>query len=94
MKFSREKLVKIIKEEYNTVQKQAENDDKEGKMALKQLKRIADSVQKIEQSLEEEEQLPSWVQAKITLAADYLLAATEHITFGKLVKQHMEESDT
>tara|TARA_Y100000310_G_C20376106_1_gene665807 strand:+ start:295 stop:579 length:285 start_codon:yes stop_codon:yes gene_type:complete len=94
MKFSRENLIKIIKEEHKTALKEAEMVDKEGKTALKQLKSIADNALKIEQTLEEDTQLPSWVQAKITLAADYLSAALDQIAFGELVQKHMKESDT
>ena len=46
MKFSREKLIKIIKEEYNRVQKEAENAEIDPESAAKQLDWMGKSMKK------------------------------------------------
>lgn len=80
MKISKEKLQKIIKEELemaysgpNIDPKQHHMElDREGDMAKSQLKRIAEYALGLHAVLEDEQELESWVQSKITLADDYI----------------------
>jgi serine protease inhibitor len=83
MKISKEKLQKIIKEELEMAQNTSEMsysgpktgskiDDLEGKMAKNQLIHIAKYAIAMAKGLEENQELESWVQSKITLAEDYI----------------------
>jgi serine protease inhibitor len=80
MKISKEKLQKIIKEELemaysgtNMDSKQRHMElDREGDMAKNQLKRIAEYALGLYVVLENDQELESWVQSKITLADDYV----------------------
>ena len=83
MKISKQKLQKIINEELEMAQNDAEMgysgpnlgskiDDSEGKMAKNQLIHIAKYAIAMAKGLEENEELEGWVQAKITLAEDYI----------------------
>lgn len=87
MKISKEKLQEIINEELEMSQmdpnmeiygpKKDENmhdnmHDPEGKMAKNQLVKVAKYALGLSLVLEDDQQLESWVQAKITLANDYI----------------------
>lgn len=50
-------------------------EDNEGQMARSQLLQILSSAQILMQFIDDGEQLPAWVQSKLTKAADYLKAA-------------------
>ena len=89
MKFSQKQLVKIIKEEQETVQKMQEMQDPEGEMAGKQAEMAAKHAAKIAQMVENMDQLEDWVQAKLTLATDYLQTVSEYLEFSDVVKKHM-----
>lgn len=53
--------------------------DREGDMALNQLHQIADAVEELHSILDAEENLPEWVQSKITKAVDYLDTARDYL---------------
>ena len=89
MKFSQKQLIKIIKEEQETVEKMQHMDDPEGEMAGKQAEMAAKHAMKIAQMVENVEDLESWVQAKLTLATDYLQTVSEYLEFSDVVKKHM-----
>ena len=81
MKIDKKRLKQIIEEEMNMMSKhhhrgeRLDHPDKEGKMAMSQLKNIAEYAMELHQMLEpygENMQLESWVQSKITLANDYM----------------------
>ena len=87
MKISKEKLQKIIQEELEMAQmdpnmteygvqdddnKSKNIDDPEGEMAKSQLIKMAKYALGLSLVLEDDQQLDSWVQAKITLACDYV----------------------
>ena len=93
MKFSKEKLVKIIKEEQETAQKLREMQDPEGEMAGKQAEMAAKHAVKIAQMVENMDQLEDWVQAKLTLATDYLQTVSEYLEFSDVVKKHMGRNE-
>jgi hypothetical protein len=83
MKISKKKLQKIIKEEIDLAQAGSnmpysgpktgiEVDDLEGEMVKDQLYHIAQYAIAMASVLEDEQELESWVQSKITLAKEYV----------------------
>jgi len=80
MKISKEKLQKIINEELEMDQYGPKSGDEmtdkmvdnEGDMAKSQLIKMAKYALGLSLVIEDEQQLESWVQAKITLANDYI----------------------
>lgn len=93
MKLTQEKLIKIIKEEQETVQKLQEMDDPEGEMAGKQAEMVVKHANKIAQMVENMDELEDWVQAKLTLATDYLQTVSEYLEFSDVVKQHIGRNE-
>ena len=93
MKFSQKKLIKIIKEEQATVEQLRKMDDPEGEMAGKQAEIAAKHAAKIAQKVHNMEELEDWVQAKLTLAADYLQTVSEYLEFSDVVKKHIGKSE-
>ena len=53
--------------------------DYEGDMAKTQLKTIIRNAQKIHDMIEDDENMPEWVQSKITLAKDYIVVAANYL---------------
>lgn len=49
-------------------------------MAQGDVRAIAEMAKKIDEMVDEETDLPEWVQAKITKAQDYLTAVTQHLS--------------
>ena len=86
MKISKQKLKQIIKEELEIasigpeVQGMAEIDD-EGRMAKRQLTDINEYSGKMIEMLSDNTQLEAWVQAKITLAADYIKTVKHYLEY-------------
>ena len=83
MKISKEKLQKIIKEELEMAQNTPEMpysgpktgskmDDLEGEMAKNQLLQVAKYAIAMASKLDDNQELESWVQSKLTLAKDYV----------------------
>ena len=83
MKISKEKLQKIIKEELEMAQNTSEMtysgpkmgtkmDDLEGEMAKNQLLHVAKYAIAMASKLDDNQELESWVQSKLTLAKDYV----------------------
>jgi serine protease inhibitor len=80
MKISKEKIQKIIKEELEMVYSGPKmapktsnfDHDQEGEMAKNQLKKIAEYALGLYSVLDDNQELESWVQSKITLADDYI----------------------
>ncbi len=54
--------------------------DNEGGMAKNQLKTMIDAAQELHDSLEDDENLPEWVQGKITKATDYIDTARDYMS--------------
>lgn len=57
--------------------------DQEGEMAKTQLKTIARNAQDLMNMLGDNDNLPEWVQNKITKANDYLDSATDYLKSKK-----------
>jgi len=62
---------------------QSDHEDHEGKMARSQLMRTATNASDLLQLIQEPDQLPSWVQAKLTKASDYLEAVRSYLQYEK-----------
>lgn len=93
MKLTQEKLIKIIKEEQETIQKMREMEDPEGEMASKQAEMAAKHAAKIAQMVNNMDELEDWVQAKLTLATDYLQTVSEYLEFSDVVKRHIGKNE-
>ena len=78
------------KNKYQTESK--EEYDKEGEMAKSQLSTISDAAKELMSMLSDDQNLPEWVQSKITKAVDYLDTARDYIkSEGDNGKAHVEE---
>ena len=62
---------------------QAGEYDYEGDMAKTQLKSIIRNSMDMHDMLEDDDNLPEWVQSKITLAEDYITTAYNYLTSEK-----------
>jgi len=68
-------------------------DDHEGRMAKSQLFKMAKYSNELIQMMGDHDQLPSWVQAKITKAADYLGAVKHYLEYDRVApKDPMHEA--
>jgi hypothetical protein len=65
--------------------------DYEGDMAKTQLKTIIRNAQNIHDMLEDNDNLPEWVQSKITLAADYIQTSNDYL--ASEMKEEVKKSD-
>lgn len=72
MKITEKKLKQIIKEEMHLHNQHMDHEDHEGSMAKRQLDQLAQYSSELSMMLDDNTQLESWVQAKITLAQDYI----------------------
>ena len=78
MKFSKERIVTIIKEEMENMSDVRHHiHDEEGNMAKSQLYHLAKYSIMLHDALDDDDQLESWVQSKITKALDYI-SKTKH----------------
>ena len=66
--------------------------DREGDMALNQVHQIADAVRELHSILGADDNLPEWVQAKITKALDYIDTARDYLgAEGEMNREEMPE---
>ena len=81
MKISKQRLNQIIQEEVEYAQslKEAHGIDEEGSMAKRQLMAAGKAAYEMLDMLDDDDQLPSWLQSKITLASDYLEKAHRYM---------------
>ena len=63
------------------------HDKKEGKMAKYDAKEIADDAMDVFKMIDKNDDLPEWLEAKITKAADYMNSVKDYLT------HHMKKSD-
>lgn len=80
MKISRKKLAKIIKEESNVCDLVVP-DHNEGSMALRQLFNMENNARELSGMLPDDADLPEWVLAKLTKAADYLDSVKDYLDY-------------
>ena len=69
--------------------------DDEGRMAKSQMYKMAKYVMKLTKMLDDMEQLPAWVQSKITKASDYMSAVYHYLEYefvrrGDDLMEHMD----
>lgn len=64
----------MIREDYN---------DHEGKMAKQDAMECADDAQSVASMIQETDDLPEWLEAKITLAAEYMNTVKDWLTYNK-----------
>jgi len=83
MKISKKRLSEIISEECAMAQEppMPEMDD-EGAFAQRQLKDMEKYARELSEMLTDTTQLESWVQAKLTKAADYLKTVKHYVEYG------------
>jgi len=83
MKISKKRLTEIIKEECALAQEPPTPEiDEEGAMAKRQLHDMEKYSRELSQMLTDTTQLESWVQAKLTKAADYLKTVKHYVEYG------------
>ena len=86
MKISKEKLKIIIKEEMelakiDTGMMETHDGEGEGHMAKRQLTDVHEYSGKLLQMLNDDTDLEPWVQAKITIAADYIKTVKHYLEY-------------
>ena len=96
MKITKKKLIQLIQEEFARVKAQdtpqnnpisTPNDpyfdypDEEGKMAKRQLEQLSEYSSELMGMLNDNEQLESWVQSKITKAVDYISTVKHYLEY-------------
>ena len=84
MKINKKRLVEIIKEECDAMHgnEMYHDLDKEGRMAKRQLHDMEKYARELSEMLNDTTQLESWVQAKLTKAADYLKTVKHYVEYG------------
>jgi len=87
MKISKKRLIEIITQECEMVDEPTssynmDGIDKEGAMAKRQLHDMEKYSRELGQMLTDTTQLESWVQAKLTKAADYLKTVKHYVEYG------------
>ena len=84
MKINKKRLVEIIKEECDAMHNSEtyQDVDQEGRMAKRQLHDMEKYARELSQMLNDTTQLESWVQAKLTKAADYLKTVKHYVEYG------------
>jgi len=90
-----EEVVGVEPDEPEVSSEESVNDgeyDYEGDMAKSQLRVIADAAAELHNMLDDEENLPEWVQSKITLAKDYIDTARDYLKSEKM-EDHMDDDE-
>ena len=87
MKISKKRLVEIITQECEMMNEpqgsyNMDRTDEEGAMAKRQLHDMEKYSRELSQMLTDTTQLESWVQAKLTKAADYLKTVNHYVEYG------------
>lgn len=81
------KLIQVIKENQEVVNEKDDKDpgeyDEEGDMAKTQLRTIADAAKELHDMLDDDENMPEWVQNKITKATDYIDSVRDYLKSEK-----------
>lgn len=90
MKISKQRLQQILKEELELANMTLPNGeiDHEGRMAKRQLQDIAEYAAELSEMLQDDTQLESWVQAKITKAADYISKVKHYLEYEMETGKH------
>jgi hypothetical protein len=78
---------------YAVDQEDAGEYDYEGDQAKDQLQTIVAAARKLDGILDDNENMPEWVQMKITKATDYLDTAADYVAANKAQSEPMAEAD-
>ncbi len=78
---------------YSVDQEDAGEYDYEGDQAKDQLQTIVAAARKLDGILDDNENMPEWVQMKITKATDYLDTAADYVAANKAQAEPMAEAD-
>ncbi len=78
---------------YSVDQEDAGEYDYEGDQAKDQLQTIVAAARKLDSILDDNENMPEWVQMKITKATDYLDTAADYVAANKAQAEPMAEAD-
>lgn len=94
MKISKQRLQEILREELELANMTLPNGeiDHEGRMAKRQLEDIAEYSRELCDLLQDDTQLESWVQAKITKAADYISKVKHYLEYEMKNGKHDQVS--
>ena len=93
MKINETKLKKIIQEEMDMMgEPYFDHVDSEGGMAKSQLYRMAKYAMMLHDALDENTQLESWVQAKITMAVEYIGKVKHYLEYEMKLDMNDPES--
>ena len=88
MRFTKERIVQIITEELEAMQKEGcAHDHGEGKMAIGQLQHIATYATELQSMITPDMELESWVQSKLTLAQDYISKVKHYMDSEQVTPQ-------
>tara|TARA_B100001121_G_C18537259_1_gene549027 strand:- start:43 stop:474 length:432 start_codon:yes stop_codon:yes gene_type:complete len=95
MKINETKLKQIISEEMSALEDKQYFDhvDSEGGMAKSQLYRMAKYAMMLHDALEDDTQLESWVQSKITIATEYMGKVKHYLEYEMNLDLHDPEID-
>ena len=95
MKLNENKLKQIINEEMMMLDDKHHMDyvDEEGGMAKSQLYNLAKYAIMLHDALEDETQLESWVQSKITIASEYLGKVKHYLEYEMGLQMHEPDMD-
>lgn len=90
MKISKQRLQEILREELELANMTLPSGeiDHEGRMAKRQLEDIAEYSRELCDMLQDDTQLESWVQAKITKAADYISKVKHYLEYEMKTGKH------
>jgi hypothetical protein len=99
MKINESKIKQIIAEEMAAIEDKQYFDytDKEGGMAKRQLYDMAKYALMLHDALEDETQLESWVQSKITIASEYLSKVKHYLEYEmglEMMEPELEMEDS
>tara|TARA_R100001509_G_scaffold163080_2_gene136536 strand:+ start:1446 stop:1865 length:420 start_codon:yes stop_codon:yes gene_type:complete len=95
MKINENKLKKIINEEMMMIDGGCGPDfvDEEGGMAKSQLYNLAKYAMMLHDALDDETQLESWVQSKITIASEYMSKVKHYLEYEMGLEMEDPEMD-
>lgn len=95
MKLNENKLKQIINEEMMMLDDKHHMDyvDEEGGMAKSQLYNLAKYAIMLHDALEDDTQLESWVQSKITIASEYMSKVKHYLEYEMGLEMHEPDLD-
>ena len=93
MKLTKDTLRQLVLEELEQAIAPQHQEHGEGVMAKRQLLQIGEYSKMLMDMLEDNDELPSWVQAKLTKAADYMDTAYHYMNGEKVLGEGEQRLD-